>query len=317
MTRRKTLCSLLLLAFAAGCPDGEGTPEKTETTTETTTTETTTESPAQTSPSGEADWTALLAALASTDAPSLPTAATPPDGGADSQLYEGESAPALTDPNGGADIVAGAIYTIKLATPGLGFTESWISFGDEGALLQPPNAGASQTLKLWYVDGGLAAGTLTPEKINALCGRPDAATLKTSDQTLRYFGFPSPASIGDLPNNNPPNTTTTISYEVFTSNMGQPPVRSGALYREIQTPPGGVPVWKDFWVFEHDYIFPGPGIEAHIQRVNTGGFTTLKAFLEAQQTLRSAETPANQAKWLYAPAAYSWRALCVTPPPSP
>ena len=307
MNTRPMSCAILLLAFGAGCPDGGSKPPETTTpTTEEPSTPATTTEP-------EPDWTALLAALAATEATELPTAALPPDAGADAQLYEGESAPALTDPAGGADIVSGGIYTVKLPNPAIGFTESWVSFGDEGALLQPATAGVSQTLKLKHVDGGFERGTLDAAKISTLCQRADAAALKISDQAVRYFGFPQPNAITSLPSQLPANTAPPITYEVYTSNMGQPDVRTGSLYRELQTPAGGVPVWKDFWVLENDYVFPGPGVETRIKRVNTGGFTTLKAYLQAQQASRAAETPANQGKWLYAPTSYSWRTLCVTP----
>lgn len=318
MSLPRVCFALTLAALTAGCPDGGSKPPSTTPETPPASNPATPgDGPGQTTPTEpgttDAEWANLLAELAATPATDLPAAALPPDATPDSQLYEGESAPNLSDPAGGADLVTGGVFTLKLAAPAVGFTETWISYDTDALMLNPDGAGTSRALKLKSVDLGLGPGTLTPNRITTECAKPGSANFKKSPIEVRYFAFPSPTAITNLPSASPPNTTSTMVYEVFTSNLGQPRIRSGALYREIQTPPVGAPVWKDFWVLEHDYLFPGPGVETVIERVNTGGPTNLKAFLQAQQGLRNAETPANQAKWSYVPTSYSWVSLCTTP----
>lgn len=251
-------------------------------------------------PAVEPDWTALYTALNSQIADA------PVQAGTNTQVGQGEFGLIGIDTNATppADIPFGAIHATAPTTAGQPYLERWVSSDPEALRLLPPPSGNPLNLDFRFVPNPPEGGQLTPTRIATYCAQPNAASLQLATMVVNYYGFPGAPAIAALPATNPPGTTSTATYEVYTNQLGTP-TRTGTLYRELA---GTNPVtWKDFWTFEDDYVLAGAGVITQVRPSGTP-FTTLKGYLEAMQTLRNAS--ANPNAWRYAPIPYTWSKLC-------
>ena len=300
---------LIISCSFIGCLSDSKPPVVTPETTPTVPAETTPTPTTETALTEEA-WAPLLSAL------SAETAEPPParSSTGSPQVFEGMDTIGLQDPAGGLDAELGFIHATKPVAAGQPYDEKWVVY-DPAPLLQVATGGTAArnvTLRAFALTPP-DKGELTADRITTYCARPDAANLKRADQSVNYFAFPGPTAITSLASQPLPNTTAAYTYEVWTSNQGNL-ARSGTLYRELQTPATGPQVQREFWVLEDDYIFPSAGVFTQIRPVSTGAYTTLRAFMEAMQTQRNAETDAaKKAKWRYSPVSFSWVPLCATP----
>ncbi len=191
------------------------------------------------------DWDQLYTDLAAGGEVAAPTQIA--DNG--NQLFEGETGLILAGPT---PVGLGQVFTVKPALATDPWTEVWIST-DKQKQVQP-----AFPLQLKYVKyDTLAEGQLTPTRLAALSAQDTADTNNTytlMKAVFKYLAFPTDGAINALPNSPPPNVTN-ATYEVFTIVGSAAPVRSGGLYREIETV-NGVERWRDTWVLYDNYLMP-------------------------------------------------------------